>query len=98
MKIKLIQKLFFIPLFSLIAIILSASVSLAYMDYSNPNQIPNYWSYSFTIIHDYDGELEYADDEVMRPLEIPYDLSSNVRPRDGYEVSGMSPTRDSSAA
>ncbi len=91
MKTKSIKKLFFISLFSIIAIILSANVSLAYMDYSNPNQIPNYWSYSFTIIHDYDGELEYADDEVMRPLEIPYDLSSNVRPRDGYEVSGYDP-------
>lgn len=92
MKTKLIQKLFFIPLFSLIAIILSANVSLAYMDYSNPNEIPNYWSYSFTIIHDYDGELEYADDEVMRPLASPYDLSSKVRPRDGYEVSGYDPS------
>jgi len=91
MKTKSIKKLFFISLFSLIAIILSANVSLAYMDYSNPNQIPNYWSYSFTIIHDYDGELEYADDEVMRPLETPYDLSSKVRPRDGYEVSGYDP-------
>ena len=91
MKTKSIKKLFFISLFSLIAIILSANVSLAYMDYSNPNQIPNYWSYSFTIIHDYDGELEYADDEVMRPLEITYDLSSKVRPRDGYEVSGYDP-------
>lgn len=91
MKTKSIKKLFFISLFSIIAIILSTNVSLAYMDYSNPNQIPNYWSYSFTIIHDYDGELEYADDEVMRPLEIPYDLSSKVRPRDGYEVSGYDP-------
>ena len=89
MKTKLIQKLFFIPLFSLIAIILSANVSLAYMDYSD--YPPNFWSYSFTIIHDYDGELEYADDEVMRPLEIPYDLSSKVRPREGYEVSGYDP-------
>ena len=41
MKTKSIKKLFFISLFSLIAIILSANVSLAYMDYSNPNQIPN---------------------------------------------------------
>ena len=45
MKTKSIKKLFFISLFSIIAIILSANVSLAYMDYSNPNQIPNYWSY-----------------------------------------------------
>ena len=89
MKTKLIQKLFFIPLFSLIAIILSANVSLAYMDYSNDP--PNVWLHSFTIIHDYDGELEYADDEVMRPLQTPYDLSSKVRPRDGYEVSGYDP-------
>ena len=89
MKTKLIQKLFFIPLFSLIAIILSANVSLAYMDYSNDP--PNVWLHSFTIIHDFDGELEYADDEVMRPLQTPYDLSSKVRPRDGYEVSGYDP-------
>ncbi|EJP21448.1 SLH domain protein [Peptostreptococcaceae bacterium AS15] len=89
MKTKSIKKLFFISLFSIIAIILSANVSLAYMDYSD--YPPNFWSYSFTIIHDYDGELEYADDEVMRPLEIPYDLSSKVRPRDGYEVSGYDP-------
>ena len=89
MKTKLIQKLFFIPLFSLIAIILSANVSLAYMDYSNDP--PNVWLHSFTMIHDYDGELEYADDEVMRPLQTPYDLSSKVRPRDGYEVSGYDP-------
>ena len=89
MKIKLIQKLFFIPLFSLIAIILSANVSLAYMDYSN--YPPNVWEHSFTIIHDYDGELEYADDGVMRPLQTPYDLSLKVIPRDGYEVSGYDP-------
>ncbi|EFM39758.1 hypothetical protein HMPREF0379_0378 [[Eubacterium] yurii subsp. margaretiae ATCC 43715] len=89
MKTKLIQKLFFIPLFSLIAIILSANVSLAYMDYSD--YPPNFWPHSFTIIHDYEGELEYADDEVMRPLETPYDLSSKVIPRDGYEVSGYDP-------
>ena len=89
MKIKLIQKLFFIPLFSLIAIILSANVSLAYMDYSD--YPPNFWPQSFTIVHDYEGELEYADDEVMRPLETPYDLSSKVIPRDGYEVSGYDP-------
>lgn len=89
MKTKLIQKLFFIPLFSLIAIILSANVSLAYMDYSD--YPPNFWPQSFTIIHDYEGELEYADDEVMRPLQTPYDLSSKVRPRDGYEVSGYDP-------
>ena len=89
MKTKLIQKLFFIPLFSLIAIILSANVSLAYMDYSD--YPPNFWPQSFTIVHDYEGELEYADDEVMRPLQTPYDLSSKVRPRDGYEVSGYDP-------
>lgn len=89
MKTKLIQKLFFIPLFSLIAIILSANVSLAYMDYSD--YPPNFWPQSFTIIHDYEGELEYADDEVMRPLQTPYDLSSKVRPREGYEVSGYDP-------